>query len=745
MSRRDQTLLERAKRRWKQWADADSKQLEREREDLSFYQGEGQWPADIKADRDGRAAKGDRAAVPARPCLTINKTREPIRYVVASIRQSDLGVEVVPADDFGPETNIGKEEIELREGLMRRIQRQSEAQDARMWAADRAVKAGRGYYGLMTRYVSGKSMDQEVYYRRFYDQSCVALDPAHEMPDGSDAEWAFVKSPMRWTEYVEQYGDAKGNDIPNWESSEWSAACESDPDWFEGDEDTRVVIIREHWYTERKAKELYELPDGSVVWEDELPDGIDTEGLKHRTEVVKTVHFCKLDGRNVLEQAEWPSKFIPIIKVVGEEIQPFDEERRAEGMVRPAREPGQGYNYMVSAMVETIGLAPKVPWVAAAGQFEGFEASWDQSNVRNIGRLEYNPVVDGVIGQVLPPPQRQAVEPPIQAISQAVMMFDGAIKSTTGIPDPTLGNVDPSLKSGRAIKTLLDQAKQGSSSYLDNVIVSARYEAKILNSLLAPIYGRPGRLVRLMTSEGQASAALVGVPYVLDGEGESRPIARAFDPSRDKPDDQHQAMLTDDVDWNIAVKVTKQYDTRREEQLAQVTDMVNNAPELMLPVIGDLLFKYDDGPAAKEIAERLKLTLAPAVQESLSGKAPVPPEVQQQLTAAQEGLSVMQAQLQQAQEIINARQIESAAKLEQQREENAAKLQQQQIEAASRERIALIQASASLANTQAKIDSEDARAYIDAIEERIAKQLDLRLAQLDHARESVEAAMPKED
>ena len=51
-----------------------------------------------------------------------------------------------------------------------------------------------------------------------------------------------------------------------------------------------------------------------------------------------------------------------------------------------------------------------------------------------------------------------------------------------------------------------------------------------------------------------------------------------------------------DADWNIAVRVSKNYDTRREAQEAQLTDLVNNAPEQLIPMIGDLMFKSLDFP-----------------------------------------------------------------------------------------------------------------------------------------------------
>lgn len=735
------SIIDQAKARWKQWVDAEHKQVDREREDLSFYEGIGIWPADIRMARSGQSGQtGGRPTVPARPCLTINNQRQPVSHVVNGIRQTEFGIEIIPADDFvqqgGP---IDHSEVELRENMVRRIQRESDATDARMWAAGRAVISGRGYYGIMTRYCPGKTMDQEIYYRRFYDQSQVALDPAHESPDGSDASWAFVTTTMRWDEYKGQYPDAASDlDGPSSAFSGWENLVTDNPDWFEGtddDETTRIVMIREHWYKVDESRTLYTLPDGTLAYSDELPEGTETKGLESRKVSLPKVKFVKLDGIHVLEETEWESPWIPILKILGEEIQPFDKERRAEGMIRPMREPVFGECVMASSLVETIGLAPKNPVIGAAGQFENFEAAWDEANVRNIPRLEYNPVVEVAPGQMLPPPQRMPGPAPetIAAISGAIQMFAEYRKSTSGIPDPTLGNVDPSVRSGKAIKTLLDQARMGSTQYLDNLITTMKHEGRVVNSLLEPIYGRrPGRLVRLLTGDGKGAPmpAIMStqdqqMPFVVVGDGKNK-TAQPFNPA------QHQGMqpkvykLTPDADWNIAIKVSKNFDTRREAQNAQVTELVNSAPEMMIPVMGDLMFEFDDGPASPQIAQRMKAVLSPAVAQVADGGQPLPPQVQAQLAQMQQAGQAMQQELQRLQQIIQAKQVEAQTKIA-----------ETQMEIASKEKIALMQVSAQLATAQSKIDAEDARTFVDAVENRISKQLELHMQQLGHAHEQI--------
>src|SRR5439155_15294895 len=121
-----------AKKRFKQAEEADQRQRQREKADLRSY-ALGPWSEDdIKARQAQPATSSGLPPVPARPTMVIPLVQEPIRQVLNAERGSDLGIELVPADDFAALTGPGDEtEIELREGLIRRIQRESEAQDAR--------------------------------------------------------------------------------------------------------------------------------------------------------------------------------------------------------------------------------------------------------------------------------------------------------------------------------------------------------------------------------------------------------------------------------------------------------------------------------------------------------------------------------------------------------------------------------------------------------------------------------------
>src|SRR5262245_1218321 len=109
-------FLKLARDRFKQAQDADKDQRDRELQDLKFYAGE-QWDPEVLNARKGQTlGQGTtNQVIPARPSLTINKTREPVRQVLNQERQSDLGISLIPADDWGEMAGpVDHTEIELR-------------------------------------------------------------------------------------------------------------------------------------------------------------------------------------------------------------------------------------------------------------------------------------------------------------------------------------------------------------------------------------------------------------------------------------------------------------------------------------------------------------------------------------------------------------------------------------------------------------------------------------------------------
>lgn len=680
----DSDFFKTARARYKLGDEATSDQAQRERDDLAFYAGD-QWPADIKKARLGQDATNGMPAVPMRPTLVINKVREPIRQVQNEIRESDIGVELTPADDFGDLGMVPDDtEIMLREGLTRRTIRDSQGQDAWNWAGDRADIAGRGYCVVLTRYLPGKTNDQEIYIHRIYNQAGVVLDPSHVEPDGSDCDWGFIGTWMPWDRYKSEYpklADDADNPYNEYSEADFMGLTETYPDWYKCEGEQRAVRVVDYFYTTRTSKTLVTLSDGSVMWEDDAPK--DAEALDTRTVVEKQIKWCKIGGGiQELEKTDWPSSEFAIVEFVGEELQPYDEQRRVEGMVRNARGAQEGTNYLISKFVETVGLAPIPRDTIDPDAIDGFEAWWAAMNTRTLPYRPYRTRDDQ--GNEFRPPIPQNGDPNILPVAQGIALFDQFIKSTTAVPDPTLGNVDPSLKSGRAILETVANAKGSTSNFVANRIRSIRRIAVIINSLLYPIYGsRPGRLVRIMTGDGTPEAMRIGGEARSVGMGQTQAASQHSPMTSRAQPPAKTAKLTKDANFNIAVKITKNFDTKRQQENSALADIISSNPEFMT-WFGDLYLATGDTPNRKQLAERAKVMLAPPIQQMLAAQQsgqPFDPQAQAKIAQLTEQVQHAEAALKELDQIANGKQLEAQTKVQIESGKQAADTERARIEA----------------------------------------------------------------
>lgn len=569
--------------------DAEAEQRAHEDADLKFVDLDEQWPEAIKAQRDGnnQAAIQGQQPTPARPCLTFNKIRPSISQVTNQQRNARLAL------NFSPKRDGASQDIaEAFEDIARGIQTESRAHLARNWAYDRAVKGGRGYYRILTEYAvdnpndADDADDLDIVYKRILNQSSVYFDPFSQEPDWSDAEWCLLTEDMPYSRYKRQFGESKLAEAAD--DKELVGLCDDQPEWVGGeDEASRTVRVAEYWYVEYEKRQI--------------PSKIEKAGT--RTVYDRKVKWCKINAVEILEQADWPGRYIPIIPVIGEESN-INGKRTYQGLVRPAKDAQRSYNYMRSAEVETIGLAPRAPFIIEEGQIEGYEGMWQQANTRNFPYLVYKR--SNLAGEQAAPPQRNSVEPPIQAIAMAVREADGDIKGTLGIFDPSLGNLSSGERSGKAILALQKQAETGTSGFLDNLAnMSMVYEGKILRDLIPKVYTRPGRLVATVGADEERGAILIGQPFVMkDGEPipaqPGQPGARVIDLTRGE--------------YTVTATVGKSFTTRREEGASAMGELAAAAPQL-LPLFADLYVGNLDFPGARAIADRLKKVLPPQVQD----------------------------------------------------------------------------------------------------------------------------------
>jgi hypothetical protein len=542
-----------------------------------------QWPADVLATRG--SVQGQ--TINARPCLTINKLPQHVLQVTNDQRQNRPSGKVIPADD--------KADIEVADifnGIVRHIEYISDADVAYDTACDNQVTFGEGYFRILTEYSDDNSFEQDLRIGRIRDSFSVYMDPTIQDPCGSDAEWCFINQELTTDEYEREFPNASPLS-----SLQYGVGDGQLNAWINQD----TVRIAEYFYIEHKAKKLHQYHGGITAMagspEAKQAELMGLKPIKTRDVDVKQVKWCKTNGFEVLEEQDWAGKYIPVIRVIGNEFE-IDGRMYVSGLVRNAKDAQRMYNYWVSQEAEMLALAPKAPFIGYGGQFEGYEQQWKTANINNWPYLEVNPDVTDGQGGPLPLPQRS--QPPMASsgLLQAKAGASDDIKSSTGQYDSSLGATS-NERSGRAILAREKQSDTGTYHYVDNLARAIRYATRQLVDMIPKIYDTQ-RIARIIGIDGETDQAMIDptqpMPVKKIQNEQGIVIKKIYNPSVGK--------------YDVAVTTGPSYMTKRQESLDAMSRLLQGNPQLWA-VAGDLFVKNMDWPGAQEMAARFAKTIDP--------------------------------------------------------------------------------------------------------------------------------------
>jgi hypothetical protein len=589
-------IVKEAKDRFARCEEAESEFRKLFVEDIKFANGDPdnnwQWPDRIRQSRDGDA----------RPCLTINKVRQHNLQIINDAKQNKPSIKTLPID--------GKADVQIAkilDGIMRHVEYNSHAEIAYDTATEFAVQAGLGYWRVITDYAHDGSFEQEIFIRRVKDPLCVYIDPDIQSADGADAKYGFVFEDVPKEEYEAMYPESDPASVT------FPMNATGDP-WLEKDH----VRVCEYFYRAEKKDMLVNHPEKgpmklSEVDESERNALLDDDSVKKREITEPHFKWCKIAGDKIIDRKEWPGRYLPIVRVVGEEITINGKVER-KGHTRNMKDGQRMYNYMTSANVEYIALQTKTPYVAPVEAIEGYEDEWANANKDNKAYLPFNSRDEA--GNEIPRPQRE--QPPVgasaylqamQTAQQELMMTSGQYQEQFGAPS----NAD----AGVAIAARQRQGDKATYHFIDNVARAIRYTGRIMVDLIPKIYDTQ-RVVRIVGEDGSEDFAQLNPeqPHAV-GAPDGSPAQPAADMT---PEQAAQLIYNPGIGrYDVTVEVGPNYETRRQEAFHALTQIMSQDQDLM-KVAGDLLFKAADFPMADEVAERLHRTIPPQIL----GEGPTP-------------------------------------------------------------------------------------------------------------------------
>ena len=613
---------------------AYSDSREDELDDLRFMAGspdnQWQWPADVLATRG--SVQGQ--TINARPCLTINKLPQHVRQVTNEQRQNRPSGKVIPADD-----NADVQVAEIFNGVVRHIEYMSDADVAYDTACDNQVTYGEGYIRLLTEYCNDETFDQDIRIERVRNSFSVYMDPTIQDPCGADAEWCFVTEDILRTEYERLFPDASPI------STLYSQGVGDDgiSSWLQED----TIRIAEYFYNTYEKATLHLYPDNQTAFSGTPQDKQLTAmfGKPVRTRQVdrKKVMWMKTNGFDILDEREWAGKWIPVVRVIGNEWE-VDGRLYISGLVRNAKDAQRMYNYWTSQEAEMLALAPKAPFIGYGGQFEGYEMQWKTANTTNWPYLEVNPDVTDGAGSVLPLPQRAPPPLPQTGLIQAKMGAADDIKGTTGQYDASLGMAG-NERSGKAILAREKQGDVGTYHYVDNLARAIRHITRQIVDMIPKIYDTQ-RIARIIGVDGEVS-------MVKFNPAQPEPVKEI----RDQMGALIEKVYNPSVGvYDVMVTTGPGYMTKRQEALDAMSQILQTNPQLW-SVAGDLFIKNMDWPGAQEMAARFKKILDPKVL-SEGDQSPEMMAAQQQMEAMTQEMNRMTDIIQNVQDSVAQREVD---------------------------------------------------------------------------------------
>ena len=627
--------FDKALKRYSRAFDAWKEQRERMAEELRFSN-----PADPQ--QWDQKAKQVREAGPAgaRPCLTLDHTNQYIAQVVNDARQNS------PAIHYLPATSGAREEVaKALEGIARHIEYRSRAQIAYDTALEHAARCSVGWFRLIPEVVDEKLNYQEVRIARIHDPLSVTPSPDWTEPDGTDMQYCFIEYTMSKEAFKERWPDADATNFRGADTGSYG--------WW-GEDSVKVCEYFERIKTERNM--LIVEADGvkASVTEDKHAAMVAAGGKpaivgSYRATDYKVI-WRHMSGVEFLEESEFPSCYMPIFPIIGNEVW-VDGKRFLAGMTRKMMWAQRAYNYERSAWVEAVALQPKAPWDGPAEAFEGHEQQWGTANTVNHSYMAWNAFDQE--GRPLPRPQRQ--QPPAlpAAFAQGAQFAEQDLQASVGMFKASLG-APTQEHSGRAILAKQREGDTANFHFQDNQSRTIEQAGRVMLDMICRLYDEP-REARILGLDNTSKAVKIdknGEPYAIDGDITTiNPTTGTYD---------------------VRVQTGPAYTTLRSEAAEGLTQMINGNPAIAA-VVAPIWARMQDWPEADKLSKAL-LAMAPEpVRQAMADDATQGETVdglKAKLQQAQQQMQQMNQMMAQAAEHItqlqseqNQKELELLAKL----------------------------------------------------------------------------------
>lgn len=556
-------------------------------EDLQFVVGD-QWDPDIQNERQSAH----------KPTLTINRMPAFIGQVLGRRLQNDTQIKIAP--------NAGstKQVADVREGLVRAIQKDSDAAFAYDNALLGAVTCGIGNFQIDLDYEDDDVWEQCIGIKPIHDHFSVVWDRTINEPSGRDADHVNVVEQMPWAKFEKKWPWARPADMqrvlfaPELQTNGW---------WTNSD--VRVVA---NWRMQTKRRTLALLddnsthditevtadtPDGAAVLAriKARPDG--TPFIRHVDKPYAQRYICS--GTDILEGPyNLPIDRVPVFRVPGWEIRIGSKVHRW-GLVRFLKDPQRLHNFWRSVIAEKIMRSPKSTWLASNTAVQGREAAWRDSANSDDPLLIWNQESGQKPERVAPVEIEGALIEQAQTTAQDMKDVSNIHEANLGMPSNEV--------SGRGIEERVAVSENGTALYHKNLERAIKEAGRVTDALIPVVYDT-ARVVKITLPNNKDEFTAIN-----DVVGDDAKL----DITKGK--------------YTVTAETGRSYETKRQESSESILGLAQSMPNV-LGLGGDIVVEAMDWPEAERLARRIRRSIPPQL---LDPEERTPEQVQQMQASAQ--------------------------------------------------------------------------------------------------------------
>jgi len=571
-------IVREAKKRFARCVEWEGTARTRFIDDIKFANGDSdngyQWPNAIRQSRD----------TDSKPCLTMNVVKQHNLQISNQARKNKSSIKVIPTSG-----GASPQSASVFRDIIRHIELISDAQSSYTVARNFQIDGGIGYFRLMTDYVSPTTFDQEIYIGPVNDPLTVFLDPDIQKKNGSDAKFGFVFDDLPKEEFDEVYPEYK--DLVGKQPLSLDA---SDGDWV-SENHVRICEYFRKVYIDDTLVSFISQGTRKEILLSSLPanarDGVRNSPLaKVRPTRREQIEWYLIAGEQVIDKTLWLGKFIPLIRIVGEEIV-IEGQMDRKGHTRSMKDAQRMLNFNASSQVEFVALQGKTPWIASAKAIEEYESMWNTANTVNHSVLIYNNIDDegnelAAPARTQPPNASQAYQAGMDTAFQQMMMVSGQWQNSMGMQ----GNE----RTGKAVGLRQQQSETATFHFQDNYESALQFAGEQLIDLIPKVYDT-ARIIMIVgedgsTSEVEINPAAKQALLVKQMEG-MEAVRSVFNPKIGA--------------YAVGPSVGPAYGSKREQTTEALSLILTQAPSLT-PIVGDLLLSSMDFDKAQEAGQRLK-------------------------------------------------------------------------------------------------------------------------------------------